>query len=124
MALNWNWDEKCGEATFRQELKGEEPKEYTVNLYTGNAYLIFMYEWEEDGVEKYSVHSFWVDKDHMKRCLGLVKDSHNMFDVSYSKLVKIRLEKKKCRYMKDIVTHLMKAFDNLTIEIYTEEDEE
>lgn len=124
MALVWNWGEKCGEATFKQELKDEESKEYTVNLYTGNAYLIFMYEWEDDGVEKYNVHSFWADKEHMKRCLGLTKNSYNMFDVAYSKLVKIRLEKNKCRYIKDIVTHLIKAFDDLTIEIYTEEDEE
>ena len=39
MALNWSWNGKCGEAVFEQR-----GKEFTVNLYQGNAYLIFLYE--------------------------------------------------------------------------------
>lgn len=122
MALTWQWNEKCGEAIFKQELEGDEGRTYSVNLYTGNAYLIFLYEWNEDGVDKYNMHSFWVDKEHMKNCLGLNKGYENTYDTPFSRLVKIKLEKKKCRYLKDIVTHLIKAFDNLEIEIYTEED--
>ena len=68
--LEWNWDEKCGEAVFVETLRGVEAK-HTYNLYTGNAYMLFINEWTEpDGTERYEVCSFWLDKDHMKNCLA------------------------------------------------------
>ena len=123
MAIQWRWDEKCGEAIIQQMI-GEETKEFTKTLYTGNCYLIFLNEWKEDGVDKYSLHSFWADKAHMKICLGLDKRKEyagNMYNDGLNKLVKIRLNKKKCRHLKDIVAALVQAFDNIEIEIYSEE---
>lgn len=123
MSLNWKWDEKCGEAIFRQSI-GNETKDFTKTLYEGNALLIFLSEWNEDGVDKYSLYSFWADKEHMKNCLGLNKKrgyTENIFDDGLAKLVKIRLNKKKCRNVKDIVTALVQAFDNIEIEIFSEE---
>lgn len=126
MALRWNWDEKCGEATFVDTFREEDgPKTYTVNLYVGNAYLIFLNEWEEDGHNMYSLSTFWADKEHMKNCLGLNKKggyTENIHNKPYSKLTKIRLNKSKCRYTKDIVTALVQAFDNIEIEIFSEEE--
>lgn len=124
MALHWQWDEKCGEATIRQKESDGGETEYTVSLYTGNACLIMLYEREENGQEVYSLWSFWADKQHMKNCLGLNKKegfTSNQYAGPFQRITKIRLNKAKCRYFKDIVPALAQAFDELTIEIFTEE---
>ena len=127
MSLNWSWKEKCGEATILDTMRDEEPKPFNVSLYTGNAYLIMLYEWEEDGKELWNMFSFWADKDHMNHCLGLNKkkdpESYNIYDTPYRKLTKIRLDKDKCGHIKDIIPALVKAFDNITIEVYTSKEE-
>ena len=122
MSLNWRWNEKCGWAVFQQ---GE--KEFYVNLYKGNAFLIFLYEYEENGEAMYQLYSFWADKQHMKNCLGLNQKGGyggNMFDEGGCKLKKIRINKAKYPYTKDLVQTLVQAFDDLTIEIFKEEEEE
>ncbi len=125
MALRWQWDEKCGEAIIKQTLDGET-KEFTKTLYEGNAFLIFLSEWEEEGTEKYALYTFLADEEHAKICLGLKKDhageKNNMFvDHWGSTLKKLRINKKKCRNWKKIITLFVQAFDNLEIEIYSEE---
>lgn len=124
MALQWYWNEKCGTATFQQNWDGG--KTYDVNLYVGNAYLIMLYEWEEDGHNHWNMSNFWVDKAHMKRCLGLDKKggyTGNLLNGDgQEQLMKIRLNKAKCRNAKEIAKALMDAdFPELTIELYTEE---
>ena len=119
MALNWSWSEKCGEALF--ENRG---KNFTVNMYEGNAYMIFIYEYEEDGKDMYNLWTFWADKGHAKRCLGLEKDfegvKYNLYNGETDKLKWIRINKKKCRHTSELIGMLVKAFDDLTIEIYSE----
>lgn len=115
MALNWSWSEKCGEAVFEQR-----GKEFTVNLYQGNAYLIFIYEYEEDGNNMYNLFTFWADKVHAKRCLGLEKGYENLYSDERDKLKKIRINKSKFSKTSEMVGLLAKAFDDLVIEIYTE----
>ena len=119
MSLNWSFKEKCGEATLRQ---GD--REFTLHLYQGNAYLIFLNEWEEDGEGRYSLYSFFADKTHAKKMLGLQKNSDgekvNYFD-GYDKFTKFRFNKAYCRDLNEIVGLLIKAFDNIDIEIYKEE---
>ena len=119
MALNWYWDDKVGEAeVFNYD------KVVTYNLYQGNAFLIFIYEYkDEDGKDMYSLASFFADETHAKRCLGLAKDCDNIFNTTYSKLLKVRINKK-YSYTKKLVDMLIKAFDNITIELYTDEVEE
>ena len=126
MALNWYWKDKCGEATLVQTLKGREDKEFTLNLYEGNAFLIFIDEYEQDGRNMYSLWTFWSDKTHMKRCLGLDKKwetyGKNMYEEGYQRITKIRLNKAKCRHYKDIITAVAQAFDQIEIEVYTNGD--
>lgn len=127
MSLNWNWDKKVGEVTFTQEIDGVK-KDFVSNLYNGNACLIMVYEYtdENDGKEKYQLTGFFADKTHMKRCLGIDKRykqtlGKNMYEDSWDCLTKIRLNKAKCRDVKDIVMAFYEAFNNITIELYTEE---
>ena len=75
MALHWQWSEKIGKAFFRDE-RGIE-RQY--NLYQGNAYLIFLDEYEENGKGYYALYCFFADKDHMNNCLGLSKGSTPIF---------------------------------------------
>ncbi len=115
MSLNWSWSEKCGEAVFEQR-----DKEFTVNLYQGNAYLIFIYEYKEDDKDMYNLWTFWADKTHAKRCLGLEKGYENLYDDERDKLKKIRLNKAKYSKAPELAGLLVKAFDELDIELYTE----
>lgn len=126
MSLNWYWSEKCGEATLEQEWGDGKLHTFPLSLYKGNAYMIFLNEWEENGVEKYSVWDFWADRDHAKNCLGLNKKmgyTENRYARGTDHLTKFRINKAKYPHTKDLVTMLAYAFDNLTIEIYSDPEE-
>lgn len=125
MALNWRWEDKCGEAIIRQTISGET-KEYTKSLYEGNAFLIFISEWKENDKDMYSLYTFFADETHAKRCLGLAKNwnSDNIFTGGVDTLTKIRINKKRSRNWKKIVTLFAQAFDNIDIEIYSDEETE
>ena len=130
MALQWLWKNKCGEATFRATIDRDKKgyRDYTVNLYEGNAYLIFIHEYKENENDMYNLKGFFADKEHMKRCLGIDKRyketyGDNSYDRDYDRLIKIRFNKKKSRNYKEIITALVQAFDNIEIEVYTEKEE-
>lgn len=118
MALNWNWNEKIGELTITETLN-KECREFTYNLYEGNAFLILIREWDEDGEKMYSMNSFFLDKTHAKNCLGLTKGYNNILDRRYSTVTKIRINKTVSKNWKDIVMLFAQAFDNIDIQIYT-----
>lgn len=122
MSVNWNWNDKCGEVTLKQMHPGEADREFTISLYNGNCMVVMLHEFKdrETGEDMYNFFSFFSDKDHAKNCLGLSKGANNIFDTDYQKFTKIRLNKKKCRYFKDLVALFAQAFDNITIEVYTE----
>lgn len=114
MALHWNWNDKCGEVVLVQE-----EREFVISLYEGNAYLIFLREYNEDGNDMYEMFSFWVDKTHARKCLGLAKGHDNIY---YGDFTRLRLNKAKCRKAVEIAGLFAKAYDNITIEIYTEKE--
>lgn len=122
MAVTWNWDAKVGEAIIEQTFDGI-PRRFTVNLYNGNCYLIFIREWEQDDKQMYSMFGFFADKEHMNRCLGLKKNYDNMFNMDYQKLKKLRLSKD-CRHLKEIADAFMRAMDEVEIEVYTEKKDD
>ena len=98
MAITWNYDEKCGEATF----KNVNGHTYNVDLYVGNCFLLMI-----DGND--NLHSFFVDADHMKRCLE---------NGIFSDLVFITINKAKCRNYKAIVALLAEYLDDIDISVY------
>lgn len=120
MALQWSFKERIGELTIEQRDEHGEWKDYEIRLYEGNAYLIML--WENDKKNTYSMYSFFADKDHAKRCLGLAKGyTENIFNKKCEKWTRIRLNKKRCSHTKELVGMLIQAFDEFTIEIYSEE---
>ena len=124
MALNWLWSEKCGEATMLQNIDGKET-EFTLSLYKGNAYLIFIYEYkDENGADMYNVWNFFLDRDHAKNCLGLNKKqgyTDNILQRNWSRMTRIQLNKSMYPQAKELAGLLVQAFDNINIEIYSEE---
>lgn len=117
MSLNWRWSEKIGTIDiFNYD------KTITCNLYQGNAFLIMLYEYKEEGKDMYNMHNFLIDKEHAKNCFGLSKGyTKNIFNQEDYRIEKIRINKAKYRYTKDLVDILIKAFDSITIELFTEE---
>lgn len=116
MALQWNFKDKCGEAVLVQ-VSGDECREFTLNLYVGNAYLIMLSEYEENGENMYSLYSFWADKKHMENCLGITKGCDNIY-TGYQTFAKFRLNMEKCRNWQQIATAVKKAFPKIVIELY------
>lgn len=125
MAIQWKWSEKIGEAIIRQTIN-EETKEFTKSIYEGNCFMIFLSEWNEDGVDKYTLYSFFADERHAKILQGLTADStgdkHNIFEDGIDTLVKLRINKKKARNYKKIISMFAQAFNSIEIEIYMEEE--
>lgn len=109
--LTWKWEEKVGQADIQC---GERLA--TVNLYVGNAYLIFIEEWEEDGKGKYLLHSFFNDKTHMKRMLGL--DKKGGYTENHMENVKaIRLDAGRCKHACEIVDAFVQANNDIVCSI-------
>ena len=121
MALNWKWNEKVGTMTLVQGGN----REFEISLYQGNAFLIMIHEYEENGEKMYNMYSFFADKEHMKNMLGLNQKKgygDNFLNEPSNRATKFRINKTKYRYTKDLVTALVQAFDNIDIEIFTEEE--
>lgn len=128
MSLNWEWNEKCGEITLEQYRNDlGETKKFPLTLYKGNAFLIMLHEFkdEESGEDMYNMAGFFLDKEHAKNCLGLNKKrgyGDNIYQTDYQRISKLRINKNKYPYTKDLVQMFVQAFDNITIEVVSEED--
>ena len=110
--LVWSWKEKVGQADIQNG-----NRLVTVNLYQGNAYLIFIEEWEdENGKGKYLLHTFFADKTHMKRLLGL--DKKGGYTENHLQDVKaIRLDANKCKHACEIVDAFIRANDDIVCSV-------
>ena len=102
-----DWNEKCGEATFRQEIDGME-KIYTLDLYVGNAFLVMIH----DNGEERNLNCFFIDEGHMERCLK------NGIFTGFDQLTAITINKAKCRNYKKIVALLAEYMDDIDISVY------
>ena len=116
--LTWNWDNIVGTAEIKQ---GD--KTFTFNLRNGNALLIAHYEYTtSDGKEMGDLQWFFCDEQHMKNMLGLNK-KQGFTDNCLKEITKLRLNKSKCRDLNKIVKAFTEAFDNITIEIYSDKED-
>lgn len=88
MSLNWNWKDKIGEMKIRDWK--DENNSFTVNIYKCNGLAVFLYEFNDDGVEKYTMWGFFADKEHMKNCLGLNKGTENIYS---REILELRMSK-------------------------------
>lgn len=105
MALNWYWKNKCGKITF----DGVQGK-YSCNLYQGNALLIMVSEWKEEGRKMYAVNSFFVDEKHMKDCLA-----DDIFETS--KPLKLKLNINRHSKWQVVVKAMLKKYPKMKVEL-------
>lgn len=131
MALQWDFKKKVGDAYFIQKFKNEngewETGKYTVSLYEGNAYMIFIYENDED--QTYSLHTFFADKEHAEILLGLKKGNDgkkvNIFNANREKMTTLNIDKTMFSTPKkaaEFIGLIVRAFDDIRINLYTEEE--
>lgn len=117
MALNWLWENKCGTLVeagrrWNEETQKTEDAEYSYTLYDGNALMIALAEWEEDGETYWQMGDFWVDEKHMENCM----------EDNASRFIKIRLNTKKIakKKLNTIIKACIKY--GITIELYASEE--
>lgn len=116
--LQWDWKNKVGEVEIFNH-----DRTVTYNLYQGNAFLIMLYEYEEDGKDMYSMHNFFADETHAKRMFGIDKKwetyGDNIFNRPKYKMQKIRINKNEYGFKntKKLVNMLLEAFDDIEIEV-------
>ena len=108
MAIEYRYKDKCGTAIFRNGTGNE----YEQSLYTGNCFLIMVYEYEENGKRMEELTSFFVDDKHMEKCLK------SGIYTGYSKLINIKINIAKCRNWKKIVELLSEYVEGINIELY------
>lgn len=116
MALTWKWDDKCGEITERMET-ADGVQEYTFNMYDCNGLAMWLSEWEEKGEQWHALRGFFADEAHAKKCLGLTKGYPDNIHNNWIK-VKLNVAYPKMRKLANL---LVKAFNDLKIELYKEE---
>lgn len=124
MAVTWLWKDRCGEITLEQTQNDGTVKQFPIRLYDGNCYLVMLSENDEENT--YQMYNFFLDKGHAKRCLGLDKKgghTENIFDKGWTTWSKVRLNKAKYPHTKELATMLVQAFDEITIEIYSDPKE-
>ena len=106
MALQWQWEEQSG--TVQYEGK-------TFPFWEGNAFMIAINMFKDnEGKDTHSLAWFLADKQHAKQCLGLARDSYDMFE---GKVEKITIYKNHSQYWKDIVDLFMQSQPNIEITI-------
>lgn len=108
MAITWSWSKKIGE--WKEVQRG---REFTFNIYSGgNCPAVIIYEFEEEGTERYQIQNFFADKTHLRNCLGLNKGYDNIYADS-----KIELNLDKSKDSKLIASEFIKAKFNNPIKI-------
>lgn len=131
MSLRWDWSDKVGTLEAVVDVRdgdGWTQKEHTFNLYQGNALLIAIDEFTEDGKDMYNLYTFFCDEIHLKNMIGMNKKQ------GYTENVlagwgwkKIRINTKKYKAEKGfrpevgkLADLLLKGLPDLTIELYAE----
>lgn len=105
--LSWDFNQKVGQAIYLNN----EGKEWVYNLYQGNAYLIEVAEWEENGQNLYSVSKFALDKKHLETQIA-----EGDYNRRYAKLIRLTINKSVCHKAYEIAK-LFGKVDGVTVEI-------
>lgn len=127
MALNWNFNDKIGELYLHYDSPHapDDSGDFTYSLYQGNALLIVVAEYkDEQDRDLYAVTNFFLDKEHMKNVLGLNPRKgyrvNSFFTQPGWTMKGIKLNKRRYDHTSVLAEALIRAFDNITIEIVSE----
>lgn len=112
--LRWQFDSSIGTVTEVYP----NGNEFTYTLYKGNAFMIalYQYDYQEDGTFTWSMHWFWADKEHMKNCLGVGKNS-NDGSIYEGKILRFKFNEKANKSdLRELVCALVKSDQAFSIE--------
>lgn len=124
MAVNWYWNNKCGELTMKNS---QQNKKYKINLYAGsNCMMVLLYEYhdEETNKDMYQFQGFWDDIDHLKRCMNVnskgiyVGDEDNIYEDAVKLKINIAKAPRECYKIVELFAKYTKA----KVEVYYKED--
>ena len=108
MALHWDFRYPAGTLTMMQN-----GKPFEIKFYEGNAFMIALFEYEEDGQSMYNMQWFFLDETHAKRCLGLAKGTENMFPDDA--IPQMTIYRSSCSNWNKIANLFVKAFPHIQI---------
>lgn len=117
MSLNWEWNDKMGEAVMENQ-----DRKCVIHLFKGNAYCIWV--WRDLEEKTYALADFWADKDHLKNMLGLNAKQYGEDNIVERHLKDMEIKTLRLntayKHVPEIVQLLAKAKTNVTIELYNE----
>lgn len=111
MSLNWQWNDRMGEAIFKGNHVG-----HRFPIYQGNAYMICIDSFDEG--ELYTMCWFAADRTHLRNMLGLTKGCQNVFENFGIKRLRLNTRYKS---VPQIVSDLARSHTDIEIELYYEE---
>lgn len=123
MAVNWRWENKCGELTMHND---RTDKNYKISIYAGsNCMAVLLYEYKDEETKKdmYQFMGFWDDMDHFKRCMGLktkdvyLGDDENIYADAVKLKINVAKAPRECYKIIDVFAKYTKA----KIEVYYKE---
>lgn len=82
MSVNWLWKDKMGSVQW----KTNNNKTLNVDVYAGNCLCVMTWSYKKDGKELYEFCGFFNDESHLKKCIGLAKDSEGKLDNMYKEI--------------------------------------
>ena len=106
--LRWDFNEKIGTLVIKQTR--DKDYYYTLHLYRGNALMIMLWEWKENGKDMYNMFCFIADKKHLD---NIVKNSPEFF--SEWKVITIDRKYYKTSELNAIVNGITKCNPECTI---------
>lgn len=117
MALHWDFNNKIGKVHGNKY-----GRDYTFYLYNGNAMLIAVNEFEDNGKEMYNVAWWLDDENHARLMLGLKKprfggEQYNRLEDDGIKRIELA---KNCRDLRKIRKLFAEAMPN--VELVTVEE--
>ena len=112
MAIRWDFnDDHMGKVIIEQQFE-DKPERFTIDIYKGNCFAIFVHNFEQDGKKMYNLYNFFMDKEHAKRMLGLDRKysatyGHNQMDDGSDRMIAFHLDNTK--ESRDLAKLLMDA---------------
>lgn len=113
MALQWNFDQVSGTITYGGK---------TFRWFQGNARMIILNEFQENGKEMYNLDGFAFDDEHLKNMLGITKGHTNIYIDFGTPVTQLTVYRKYVTDWEKLIKIFIKAFPEIEITLKYVED--
>lgn len=112
MALRWDFNQVSGTITYGGK---------TFRWFEGNARMIILNEFQENGKEMYNLEGFSFDDDHLKNILGITKGHTNVYVDFGTPVTQLTVYRKYTTNWDKLIKIFVKAFPEIEITLKDEE---